>query len=139
MAALNEINPEFHAFFAHLREGRVAFPRCNDCGKLHWYPMKLCPHCQSSDIGWQPMRGPGELWSWTIVRHPFDPSYADKVPYVVALVTYPDAPGIRLIANIEGVPLDGLKIGMPLELAQPASNAEMPRVLFHPVKAAQAA
>ncbi len=139
MAALNEINPEFHGFYAHLREGQVAFPHCNACGKLHWYPMKLCPHCQSKDIGWQPMRGGAELWSWTIVRHPFSPAYIGKVPYVVALVTFAEAPGIRLIANIEGVKLDGLKIGMPLQLARPAGNEEMPRVVFHPIEARQAA
>ncbi len=85
------------------------------------------------------MRGAGELWSWTVVRHPFSPAYNDKVPYVVAMVTFAEAPGIRLIANIEDVPLDSLKIGMSLELAQPNSNEAMPQVLFRPSKALKAA
>lgn len=101
-AAVEVHPPEFDGFAAHARDGRVAFPKCADCGRFHWYPMPRCPHCHSGDITWQPIAGRGEVFSFTIVRYPFDKRRADALPYVVALVTFADAPGVRLITNIVG-------------------------------------
>lgn len=109
MAAENP--PEFAGFFAALQRQALAFPHCPDCDRFHWYPMKRCPHCGSQAVEWREVRGEGEVFSWTAVRHAFDPAYADRLPYVVALVEFPDAPGVRLVTNIAADP-DSLRIGM---------------------------
>lgn len=123
---------EFQGHFDHLSAGRLAFPVCQACGKGHWYPMTLCPHCRSSRLAWQAVQGVGEIWSWTVVRHAFDPSHADRLPYVVALVCFADAPGIRLVANIEGVSEEDLRIGLPVRLLVPADGRPMSRPVFGP-------
>lgn len=129
---------EFQGHFDHLSAGALAFPVCQDCGKGHWYPMTLCPHCQSSRLSWRPVQGVGEIWSWTIVRHAFDPSHADKLPYVVALICFEDAPGIRLVANIEGVAEADLRIGLPVRLMPPADGRPLSRPVFGPSRAGRA-
>ena len=96
--------PEFSGFFEAARQGALAFPRCGDCGRFHWYPMKACPHCRSRQIGWQKVEGTGTVFSWTVVRHAFDPAYKDRLPYIIALLEFDDAPGIRLVTNIEAAP-----------------------------------
>lgn len=126
--------PEFAGFFEHVREGRLAFPKCRDCGRFHWYPMPRCPHCRSRDIAWQVIAGPAEIWSFTRVTHPFDPTRAGALPYVVALVTFADAPGVRLVTNIEGDPavFDGLHIGQTVTPVFGLDRSGQPVVTFRP-------
>lgn len=104
MDMTDETAPEFAGFFEAARRRQLAFPRCEDCGRFHWYPMKACPHCRSRRVAWQPVAGGGSLFSWTVVRHAFDPAYKDRLPYIVALVEFDDAPGIRLVTNLEADP-----------------------------------
>jgi uncharacterized OB-fold protein len=92
--------PEFAPFWEHLERGEIAFPRCLDCERHHWYPKALCPWCQSTRIEWTPVRGEAALYSWTVVRYAFTAEYQDKLPYTVALVEFPDAPGVRLLTNL---------------------------------------
>lgn len=129
---------EFQGHFDHLSAGTLAFPVCRDCGKGHWYPMTLCPHCRSSRLSWRPVQGVGEIWSWTVVRHAFDPGHADELPYVVALVCFEDAPGIRLVANIEGVSAQELRIGLPVRFMPAADGRPLSRLVFGPLRATQA-
>ncbi len=120
--------PEFEGFFAGLSRHELCFPRCRDCGRFHWYPLKHCPHCQGSDIGWQAVAGPAQLYSWTVVRYAFDPDFAGRLPYIVALVAFDEAPGVRLVSNLIEVETEDLEIGQALEPVFPGDE----RVLFRP-------
>lgn len=113
-AATNEILPEFTGFIDNARQGCLAFPYCQICGKFHWYPMPRCPHCRGNDIAWRQVSGCGRLFSFTRVMHAFDTSRADALPYVVALIEFADAPGVRLVTNIVGSGHDALRIGQPV-------------------------
>lgn len=124
---------EFGGFFEHLRAGRIAFPRCRSCGRLHWYPMKRCPHCFSPDLHWSPVEGDTTLYSWTTVKRAFSESFRDKVPYIVALVEFSAAPGIRLITNIVDGDENDLTIDMPVEPVFAGQNDAVPLVFFRPV------
>lgn len=109
--APNELLAEFAGFYESARAGYLAFPQCRTCGRFHWYPMPRCPHCQGNDIEWRRVSGTAELYSFTRVMHPFDKSRAGALPYVVGLVTFADAPGVRLVTNIVGDGVDTLRIG----------------------------
>jgi uncharacterized protein len=107
--------PEFSPFFEHARQGQLCFPKCGSCGRFHWYPMPRCPHCRSAGWRWQPVSTAGEIHSFTIVRHAFDQSRRDALPYIVALVTFADAPGIRLVTNIVDADASTPRIGQRVE------------------------
>lgn len=113
-AASRELLPEFAGFFEKAATGRLAFPYCRSCCKFHWYPMPRCPHCRSQDIEWRDVAGRGEIVTFTRVMHLFDKSRAGKLPYVVALVRFADAPGINLVTNIVDQN-DELHIGQSVE------------------------
>lgn len=108
-------SPEFLPFWRHVAEGRLCFPMCRSCGRRHWYPLPRCPHCFGADIGWQPAGPDGTLFSWTVVHHVFAPEFAGKVPYIVGLIAFADAPGIRLITEVRGPTEDSLRIDMPMQ------------------------
>ncbi len=113
--ATNDILPEFSGFFDSARQHRLAFPCCRGCGAFHWYPMPRCPHCRGNDVEWRQVSGRGTLFSFTRVMHAFDKSRAGALPYVVGLVEFSDAPGVRLVTNIVDSPLDALRIGQSVE------------------------
>ncbi|MGF7158697.1 hypothetical protein FHS85_000307 [Rhodoligotrophos appendicifer] len=123
---------EFDDFFQAARSGSLAFPHCKSCGQFHWYPMKRCPHCRSEDLEWVPSKGQGTLYSWTVVRHPFDEAMAGDLPYIVALIEFPDAPGIRLVSNLVDVDVDDIKMGMELSPVYPDPDQDPSVVRFRP-------
>jgi uncharacterized OB-fold protein len=121
--------PEFAPYWTSLRSGRLAFPWCNDCGRHHWYPMQRCPHCGSAAIEWSQVSGEGTLYSWTVVRHAFSPDYRDKVPYTVALVEFPDAPGVRLVTQLLHDAVE-LRCEMPVTPVFESVASDRPLVFF---------
>jgi uncharacterized OB-fold protein len=123
--------PEHAGFRSGLENGQLCFPRCSDCGRFHWYPMTLCPHCRSSRIEWQAVAGRGHVYSFTVVRHAFDEEWRSALPYVVALIEFEDAPGVRLISNLVGIAPEAVRIGLSVVAQFEAKK----RVVFRPVNA----
>ncbi len=107
--------PEFAPFWHHVAAGRICFPRCKACSRFHWYPLPRCPHCLAADVEWCAVEPLGALFSWTIVRHAFTPTFAERVPYVIGLIEFPDAPGIRFVSEVRVVPADTLRVAMPVQ------------------------
>src|SRR5437016_5339502 len=74
------------------REHRLLLPRCLDCGRHHFYPRTLCPHCASPRIEWREVSGRGQVYSFTIVHRPPSPAFAADVPYVLASIALEEGP-----------------------------------------------
>ena len=126
-------NAEFEPHFTHLAAARLCFPYCVACARFHWYPMPLCPHCQSAEREWRTVAGRGTLYSWTEIHHAFDVRYAGPLPYIVALIDFADAPGVRLVSNIVGAAADTLVLGMPLAAHFGQDTHGQPQVTFRPL------
>lgn len=90
------------AFEAGLSQGRLTLPRCSECGRFHWYPLRRCPHCRSASVAWEDVDPAGTVFTVTTVRHVFSQDMEQDVPYIVALIELAAAPGVRLVAEIEG-------------------------------------
>ena len=93
----------------------LVIPRCGDCDAWRWPPTPFCPKCRSQALEWLPA-GPARIYSYTVLHQP-GPSPEDAVRFVVpALVEFPDAGGIRLVAPIVDSPVSELAIGKALTL-----------------------
>jgi uncharacterized OB-fold protein len=125
------ISREFRPFFEGLARGHISFPRCVGCSKYHWYPMYWCPHCGGSTIQWSEIDGQGTLYSWTTVHHAFPSDPPRSLPYIVGLVEFIDAPGVRLITNIVDIPPERLFENM--RLVPVISLSPHPTVIFKPL------
>jgi uncharacterized OB-fold protein len=121
---------EFRPFFEGLRSKQIRFPKCCRCHRVHWYPMKLCPHCLGAEFEWPAISGAGRLYSWTVVRRPFSADYAEKVPYIVGLVSFDEVPGTRLISNIIECRPEELTVDAPLTPAFDDGGDGPPTVRF---------
>ncbi|MBT5083232.1 MAG: hypothetical protein HOK21_05155 [Rhodospirillaceae bacterium] len=133
--ARDDMATEFMPFWNAVDAGHLSFPVCRTCDRFHWYPLNLCPYCRGQDIAWSEVSGPGELYSWTVVRHAFDPEFWDQIPYIVALVVFPDAPGIRLVTNLIDVAPEKLSFGIAVTPAFDARNAADDPLRFRIVSA----
>ncbi|MGE0857551.1 MAG: Zn-ribbon domain-containing OB-fold protein [Gammaproteobacteria bacterium] len=122
--------PEFAAFNRWLAAGELRLPYCDACRRHHWYPMPRCPHCRAAVTTWRAVGGRARLYSWTEVSHRFDPRYQGPLPYVVALVEFDDAPGVRLVSNLVDTPRERLVVDLPLVADFRAACETPPRVLF---------
>ena len=129
---MQDDNPQFAPHFAHLAAGRLCFPYCAACARFHWYPMPLCPHCQSAGFEWRQVTGRGTLYSWTEIHHAFDVRYDGPLPYIVALIDFADAPGVRLVSNIVGAAADTLKLDMTVAAHFSHDAHGHPQVTFRP-------
>ena len=92
---------------------RFTMPRCGDCGRFHFYPRPVCPHCQGSQLAWAEPSGRGEVYSYSTVHRAPSPEFKAEVPYVVAIVKTEEGP--HLLSRIVGIAPDAVKIGMKVK------------------------
>ena len=108
------IDPGSAPFWEAAREHRLSIPRCLDCGKHHFYPRELCPHCHSDNLEWSDVSGRGSIYTFTIARRPAGPAYADDVPYVIALIDLAEGP--RMMTNVIASDVEAVRIGDAVEV-----------------------
>jgi uncharacterized protein len=112
-------------FWQAAADGELLLVRCADCRRHRWPPGPFCPHCQSQATEWTPA-GPARIYSFTIVRDPAPPGEAPRV-HVPALIEFPEAGGVRMMAPIIDAPLAAVRIGAKLTVGwSNAANARMP-------------
>lgn len=71
---------------------RLDLPRCDSCGRWHFYPRSVCPFCGSSSLRWVSVSGRGRIYSMTSVHRAPSPAFAVNVPYVVAIIALEEGP-----------------------------------------------
>ncbi|MFI7015557.1 Zn-ribbon domain-containing OB-fold protein [Streptomyces sp. NPDC050164] len=116
-------------------EGRLLIRRCRACGRAHHYPREFCPHCWSEDVVWEPASGRATLYTWSVVHRNELPPFAERTPYVAAVVDLAEGP--RMMTEVVGVgelsagePSAGeLSAGEPsageLSAGEPSAGAEL--------------
>ena len=82
-------------FFAGAARGELVITYCDACDEYVWYPQAECTRCKGP-IAWRPVSGRGALFSWATVRRAFLPAFADRVPFVTALVALEEDPAVRV-------------------------------------------
>jgi uncharacterized OB-fold protein len=125
-------------FWDGAARGVLTLPRCDGCGRLHWYPGPACRRCRGDAFTWDALSGRGRLFSWVVVRHAFLPQFESLVPFVPALITLDEDPAIRLVSRIVGADPDGLAFDEPVvavfePLRFPGVPGEVVAPLFRPL------
>jgi uncharacterized OB-fold protein len=127
------IVPERHehnrAFWAGGADGELLIARCARCSLWVHPPAADCPDC-GGDLTAQPVSGRGEVFSFTVNVHPFNPMVPP--PYVIAIVALEEQADLRLAANIVDCEADSVSIGMPVEVRFERHELE-PDVAYVPV------
>jgi len=99
-------------FIEALKEGKLMGTKCKKCGEKYLPPRAHCK-CGSREVEWYEAPTQGKLFSYTIVTFPPD-SMSKYAPYIVAVAELED--GSRLLAQITGVSLKTLQVGLPVQV-----------------------
>ncbi len=105
---------ESRGFWEGTLERELRVQACVACGARQLPPAACCSTCLSQDLRWEAVSGRGTVFSFTVVRHAFHPSFLDKVPYVLADIELEEGPIIT--SNVTDVPVDDVRIGMPVSV-----------------------
>jgi uncharacterized OB-fold protein len=106
------INQEF---YDGLNRHELLLQKCSDCGKFRFWPIEMCPFCNSLNCEWAKCSGKGTVISYTI-QHATMP-----YPWVVLLVELEEGP--RLVTHGLMEP-EEVEIGMPVVVDYEKINDE---------------
>jgi len=101
-------------FWEAVKQHKLAFQKCKDCGLLVHRPRPMCPRCNSMEREWVPSTGKGVVYSWGNFVYANAAYPGIKVPYTVVVVEM--AEGVRIISNLYDVKPEEVYIGMPVEV-----------------------
>ena len=99
-------------FYEAARRGELRFQRCSSCRAFRHYPRPICPRCLGREYDWERASGRGSVYTWTIVRGPTLPAFADRVPYNVVDVLLEE--GIHFVSEVLDCPPEAIEAGMPV-------------------------
>lgn len=114
------------------RRRQLLLQRCTDCGRHQFYPRTLCAACGGT-VDWVRAAGRGRVLTYTVVRHPVSPAYADEIPLVLALIELEEGP--VMMSSLSGCAPDEVGIGLPVEVLFEEWTAEITMPRFRPAGA----
>jgi uncharacterized OB-fold protein len=96
------VDPVTEPYWTAASQGVLRLRKCTACGKPHFYPRPVCPHCMG-DTEWADASGKGTVYSISVTRR------AGPIPFAIAYVTLDE--GVTMLTNIVDCDLDSVKIG----------------------------
>lgn len=126
---LPELDTLNRFFWTSGEDGRLRFLRCQACSYWIHPPRPRCPACRSDRVEPTVTGGQASVASFTINHQPWLPGMA--VPFVVAIVEFPEQKGLRLMTNLVEVEPSSVQIGMRVDVVfSPQQDVWLP--LFRP-------
>jgi uncharacterized OB-fold protein len=125
------IDDESRPFWEAAHGRRLAIQRCGACSEYVFPPRALCPHCHEAAPEWVDASGTGSVYSYTVARRPAGASFADKVPYVIAIVELDE--GVRMLSNVVGVGVEAVHVGQRVRVTFEESG-EVTLPVFEPAE-----
>jgi len=101
-------------FWDGIKQHKLVFQKCKDCGLFVHRPRPMCPRCLSTEKEWVASEGKGKVYAWVNFVYANAAYPGIKVPYAVAVIEMVE--GVRMISDIYDVPPDEVYIGMPVEI-----------------------
>src|SRR5437763_519723 len=112
-------------FWEAAKRGVLELQRCQSCGHFQHPPYATCTQCVSTDLKFEPVRGLGTIYAYTIMYHTGDKRFAPAVPYTSIIVELDDAPGALMAGNLLEAEYPEAKVGRRVEIAFEKLNDEV--------------
>lgn len=98
-------------YWTAVESGELLIQRCAN-QHLQFYPRGHCHHCGTRSLDWVATEGTGTLHTFSVVHRAGHDGFADRLPYVFAVVDLDEGP--RVTANVIGVDPGEVRVGMAL-------------------------
>lgn len=96
-------------FWAAAHDHRLVLQHCPRCDRLQHFPRPWCTECLNDALDYVEASGLGTVYACTVVRRNPNPSFAARVPYVLALIDLDE--GVRLMSNVVDCDPESVHIG----------------------------
>lgn len=110
-------------FYDRCKQRELSFQRCTQCGTWRHVPRPMCSACGSWEWEWTKSSGRGKVFTWTVVRRPMHPAFAEDPPYAPVVVELEE--GVRMVTWLVDCPPDEIQAGMPVEVVFDDVTAEV--------------
>lgn len=127
---LPNITEENAPYWESARAHALKLPYCMACERAFYPPQSRCPRCLGDRVEWRPVSGRARVHSWVVVHQVYDPSFKERVPYVVAAVELEEGP--RLITNVVNCAPGQVSGGMRVRATYHDLTHEVALVYFEP-------
>ena len=125
-----EADDDSREFFEGARRHELMLMRCLNCSAWRLPSRPRCPDCWSTDTKWERASGRATLYSFAIMHQKLHPWFADQTPYQFAIVELEEGP--RIVSDVVGVPVEELRVDMPLNAVFDESSDDVTIVRFAP-------
>ena len=115
-------------WFEGARSHQLLIQRCVSCGTLRHPPLPACSVCGSLEWDTVEASGRGTLFSFVVVHYPQVAAF--EYPLPIGLVELEE--GTRVVANLSGVEVGDIHIGMPLHAEFVDYDEELSLPVFVP-------
>ena len=105
---------EDHPFWDAIDAGNFVLARCA-CG-AYYARLQACLRCgaDAQALIWTPASGRGTVRTFVVFDKPYHPYFAERLPYVVAVVALEEGPEIT--TNVVDTDVTNVEIGMPVRI-----------------------
>lgn len=105
---------EDQPFWDAIDAGTFVLAHCT-CGAFY-VRSQACLQCgaAANALTWQPVSGRGTVKTFVIFDKPYHPYFANRLPYVVAVIALEEGPEIT--TNVIDTDVSTVKIGMPVRI-----------------------
>ena len=124
------VTEENAPYWRSARAHALELPFCMACERAFYPVQHRCPRCLGDRVEWRPVSGRAAVYSWVVVHQVYDPSFADRVPYVAAVVELEEGP--RLVTNIVNCAPQAMKRAMAVRAVYKDLDDEVALVYFEP-------
>jgi uncharacterized OB-fold protein len=118
-------------FWQATGNGELRLQRCERCHTFRFPPRVLCPVCLEEAAAWVGVDGLATVVSHTVVHRPATSAFAERVPYVVAVVQLSEGP--RMLTNLVDCDPGAIYPGMPLRVCFEAREGRTGSTVMLPV------
>ena len=115
-------------WFEGARAHTLLIQHCTSCGTLRHPPLPACAVCASLEWDTVESSGRGTVYSYVVVHYPQVPSF--EYPLPIGLIELEE--GTRVVANLDGVALDAIEIGLPVQATFVDFDEELSLPVFVP-------
>ena len=103
-------------FWEAAKRGVLELQRCRACRQFQHPPYPTCVNCMSIELAFEPVRGAGAIYAYTIMYHAGDRRFASAIPYASIIVELDEAPGALMAGNLLEAPYTEAKVGRRVEV-----------------------
>ncbi|MDB4278463.1 Zn-ribbon domain-containing OB-fold protein [Deltaproteobacteria bacterium] len=111
---LPELTETTRHFWEGGREGKLRFPRCQECSTWVHPPTPICPTCLGKDLEVEAVSGAATVLTFTLNHQQWVPS--PDHPYAIAIVELDEQEGLRLTTNVVNCAAEDVRIGMRVQV-----------------------